>query len=147
LYCADFNRDNYKDIVVGAYNWFHGSRVGRAYLYYGGTKTSIDTKPDKVFTGDAPGGFFGHFIGRGDFNKDGYVDFVAGAWAHSDKEGRAFLYYGSPGDSTELKFDWNTTNAASGKHVLKATIDPVLGEEDTADNTMTTTVDVKAPSQ
>lgn len=34
-----------------------------------------------------------------------------------------------------------------GPHILKAEIAPIAGEEDTADNTMTITVDVKAPSQ
>ena len=144
LLCADFNGDNYKDIVAGAYGWFQSNRVGRAYLYYGGKKDSIDTKPDKVFTGDVPLGCFGHFIGSGDFNKDGYVDFVAGAWGHSAKEGRAFLYYGGPGDSMHLKFDWNTPNASPGEHILKATIDPIAGERDIADNTILRTINIKS---
>jgi len=40
------------------------------------------------------------------------------------------------------------TNASIGKHVLlKASIEPVAGEEDTADNTMTVEVEVKGAFQ
>jgi len=39
------------------------------------------------------------------------------------------------------------TNASIGKHVLKASIEPVAEEDDTADNTMTVEVEVKGAFQ
>jgi hypothetical protein len=39
-----------------------------------------------------------------------------------------------------------TSSATPGKHILRATITPVEGEEDTADNTMTITVNLKEPT-
>ena len=145
LYCADFNNDNYGDIAIGAYSWYWWNCTGRVYVYYGGTKTRMDEHLDRVFTGEAPESCFGLEINGGDFDGDGYIDIVVGAWLYNNRQGRAYLYYGSPGDSTRLKFDWDTTKASVGKHILKATIDPVVGEEDTADNTMTTAVNVKEP--
>jgi hypothetical protein len=146
LFCADFNRDGYGDIAVGAYNWLHQNRIGRTYVYYGGTKTSFDTQPDVIFTGETEGSWFGHDIGGGDFNNDGYTDLVAGAWGYNNKEGRAYVFYAPFENKTDITFNWDTTNASLGKHTLKASIIPVTGEEDVADNTMTVAVEVKEPS-
>ena len=147
LFCADFNRDGYGDIAVGAYNWLRQNRIGRTYIYYGGTKTSIDTQPDVIFTGETEGSWFGHDIGGGDFNNDGYTDLVAGAWGYNNDEGRAYVFYAPFEDKTGITFNWDTTNASPGKHILRATIAPVTEEEDTADNTMTVEVEVKEPSK
>jgi len=145
LFCADFNRDGYGDIAVGAYNWRRQNRIGRTYVYYGGTKTSIDTQPDVIFTGETEGSWFGHDIGGGDFNNDGYTDLVAGAWGYNNNEGRAYIFYSPFPDTENVTFNWDTTNASPGKHVLKASIAPVAGEEDVADNVLTATVNIKAP--
>jgi len=144
LFCANFNRDGYGDIAIGAFNWPHHTRIGRTYVYYGGTKTSIDTQPDVIFTGETEGSWFGHDIGGGDFNNDGYIDLVAGAWGYNNGEGRAYVFYGPFESKTDITFKWNTTNASVGKHTLKAEIRPVAGEKDTEDNTKTTTVNVKS---
>jgi len=49
-----------------------------------------------------------------------------------------------PGTSTIVSFDWNTTGASIGDHVLKAEASVVEEETDnTADNSMTTTVTIK----
>jgi len=143
LFCADFNRDGYGDIAVGAYNWHHRNRIGRTYIYYGGTKTSIDTQPDVIFTGETEGSFFGHDIGGGDFNNDGYTDLVAGAWGYNNQEGRAYVFYAPFENKTDITFSWDTTMASVGDHILKAEIVLVSGEDDTADNIKTTTVNVK----
>jgi len=58
---------------------------------------------------------------------------------------RAYLYYGPFEDATDITFNWNTTNATPGKHILKASIAPVTGEEDVADNVLTATVNIKIP--
>lgn len=106
----------------------------------------MDGDADQTFTGVLRSDF-GKFFNMGDLNNDNYGDIVTGAWRYNNHQGRACLYYGSPGDSTQLKFDWDTTNASLGKHILKASIAPVVGEEDTVDNTTATTVDVKVPSK
>jgi len=144
LFCSDFNRDGYGDIAVGAYNWPRQNRIGRTYIYYGGTKTSIDTQPDMIFTGETEGSWFGHDIGGGDFNNDGYTDLVAGAWGYNNKEGRAYVFYAPFENKTDIGFNWDTTSASVGKHTLKTEISPVEGEKNTEDNIKTATVIVKS---
>ena len=144
--CGYFNNDNYADIAVAALNWYRWNHMGRVYVYYGGTKTLMDDDADKTFAGVLRSDF-GKYFHIGNLNNDNYSDIVIGAWRYNNLQGRAWLYYGSPGDSTQLKFDWDTTNASLGKHILKATIGPVAGEEDTADNTSTVTLHIKEPTQ
>ena len=49
------------------------------------------------------------------------------------------------GASTVLTFVWNTTGASIGNHLLKATAATVVGETNTVDNELTSTVNVKQP--
>jgi cytohesin len=146
LFCADFNRDGYGDIAVGAYNWPRQKRIGRTYVYYGSTKTSIDTQPDIIFTGETESDWFGHDIGGGDFNNDGYTDLVAGAWGYNKEEGRAYVFYAPFEDKTNITFNWDTKNNSIGKHTLKIEIPPVPGEKNTEDNTKTLTIEIKERS-
>jgi hypothetical protein len=136
------NDDDYGDIVVNAYGWLDSDCRGRAYLFYGNTKTHMDTNCDLNFTGHEPQSARMHST-IGDFNNDSYGDSAIGGWRWNNAQGRVWLYYGGPGDSTQLKFHWDTTNASPGKHILKATIAPVEGEKDTADNMMTVEVEIK----
>lgn len=46
------------------------------------------------------------------------------------------------GDSTSLTFDWDTTDASIGDHILKAEASIVPEDTDTVDNSMTTTVTI-----
>jgi hypothetical protein len=52
----DVNGDGYGDIIFGSRSWGAaeggGAGQGRAYLYYGGPKETMDTICDKVFTGE-----------------------------------------------------------------------------------------------
>lgn len=50
------------------------------------------------------------------------------------------------GNSTIVTFNWDTTTSSIGDHNLKAEASAVIGETDTADNSMTTTVTVKEKS-
>jgi len=94
----DIDNDGYDDIILGAIG--SGDRTGRAYLYYGNTKESMDTSHDLVFTGKDPESFFGLTISCGDVDNDGYGDIVIGGYA---KQGRAYLYYGD----SQAKMDAN----------------------------------------
>lgn len=121
---------------------------GRAYLFYGNTKTAMDTDYDYIFAGESgKNDFFGVQLSAGDLNNDGYADALIGAeGAHNDM-GRAYLHYGPFHDTTDITLKWDTTNASPGKHILRASIAPVAGEQSTQDNTKTITIEVKEPSK
>jgi hypothetical protein len=104
----------------------------------------MDTDCDYLFEGEGcTEDYFGVHVGLGDVNKDGYADALIGAWGANFYAGRAYLYYGPFHNKTDISFNWDTTNASIGKHTLRATIAPVAGEEDVADNSMTVEVEVR----
>lgn len=88
----DVDGDGYGDLLVGAPLW-NGER-GRAYLYYGGPDTSMDTTADLIFTGEQAGDRFARDIGLGDINGDGRADIVIGAARYKVGQGRVYIYYG-----------------------------------------------------
>jgi len=143
--CGYFNDDEYLDVFSGGFGTGGGQYPGCAFIFYGGGKSSMDSQWDKRFYGEDKKGLYGMETLPIDINGDGYDDAVVSDIWYDNKRGRVYLYWGSPGDSTQLKFDWDTTNASPGKHILKATIAPVAGEEDTVDNALTATVNIKAP--
>jgi pectate lyase len=136
------NNDNYGDLLIAGFGYHNGDARGQAYIYYGGTNTSMDEAANHTFTGESPGSQPNR-VTLGDVNNDGYDDAIIGGYNYNGGQGRVWLYYGNSNDSTQLKFDWDTTNACLGKHTLKASIAPVAREEDVADNTMTLEVEVK----
>ncbi|MBL7184872.1 MAG: ankyrin repeat domain-containing protein [Phycisphaerae bacterium] len=140
--------DQYGDLIITAYDYPNSKRQSRAYLYYGSTQGEMDTTCDRTFTGEAAG-FDAYRAALSDLNNDGYGDVVlAGAGYPSlQGRGRCLVWYGPFNDRTDITFNWDTTRATPGKHTLRVTIDPVAGEEDTADNTATVTVEVKEPSK
>lgn len=144
---GDVNADGIEDLMVGASGYPRGQNWGRVWLYYGGDH-SFDTDCDMIFDGEARKTNFGRYMDVGDLNNDGYAEIIIGAWAYPDftAQGRAYVFQGEGRSaSKDVTFNWNTANASPGKHVLRASITPVAGEEDTADNTMTVTVEVKGP--
>ena len=89
--CGDVDNDGYGDIVIGA-----SARPGRAYLYYGGSKSNMDAKADVIFKAQSEGNnLFGCSIVCVDQNRDGYDDVVIGAPGYNDSQGRVCLFYGS----------------------------------------------------
>jgi ankyrin repeat protein len=103
--CGDIDNDGREDIVIGARGY--SERRGRAYLYWGGDRNSMDANPDKIFIGDeAKDAQFG--AGRPavcDIDKDGYGDIILGAYISNDRTGRAYLYYGSTKELMDTSAD------------------------------------------
>jgi ankyrin repeat protein len=140
------NNDNYGDLLIAGFGYHNGDARGRAYIYYGDTKEDMNEAADCTFTGEIPGSQPNR-VTLGDVNNDRYDDAIIGGYAYNNGQGRVWLYYSSPMDSAQLKFNWNTTNASVGKHTLKVEIPPIPGEKDISNNTMTVTVEVKEPSK
>jgi hypothetical protein len=147
LVCGNFNGDNYLDVLTGGSG--SGISQGRAFIFYGDAKTTMDNIPDHVFYGESVnGGYAGESI-KVDLNNDGYdeavIPDVLYSRAPKPERGRIYLYYNRSPSLKEISFAWDTTNASTGKHTLKVEITPIDGEKDTADNIYTTIVNIKAP--
>jgi hypothetical protein len=90
---GDVNRDGFDDFLIGAP--FHSlpgkSEVGMAGLYLGGP--GFGGKPALFLTGKEAGERFGFSVsGAGDFNGDGYDDFLVGAPGEHHKSGENDSY-------------------------------------------------------
>ncbi|MBI5488359.1 MAG: FG-GAP repeat protein [Deltaproteobacteria bacterium] len=87
---GDVNGDGFGDVVVGAYAWNgSGLMTGRAYMFLGGA--AMDTTYDVRVDGTAAGAYYGSSVSAaGDFNDDGFADFVFGASGLA----RAEVFYG-----------------------------------------------------
>jgi len=114
---GDVNSDGYDDIIIGAFRYPAGAGYGQAYLFFGGP--AIDEVADLIL--DPPTGGAGQFgisvASAGDFNDDGYADFIVGA-----RGGKAFIYYGGPSlDATpDLTLTGETTGSWFGNSVAPA---------------------------
>jgi hypothetical protein len=108
---GDVNGDGYDDLLIGAFRYPEIASVGQAYLYFGGP--AIDAVADLVIPAPAGGsGWFGVSVASaGDFNGDGYPDFVIGA-QQAGYEGKAFIYYGGP--SLDATPDFTLTGESTG---------------------------------
>jgi hypothetical protein len=137
--CGHFNDDPYGDILIGAArypNYWHG----RAYMFYGNSKTSMDTSWDYIFAGQGlKENYFGFGVSAGDVNGDGHID----ALMCEEGAGRTCLFYGPFHATTDITFTWDTSNASIGKHALKVEIQPVPGEQNTKDNVRIVIVEIK----
>jgi len=96
-FMGDVDGDSCADVLIGARRWPEGTNRGRAYLYYGGLGTSMDTVCDLTFTGENAGDYFGHALGIIDVDNDNFGDILIGAYRYpaGGLEGRAYLYWGS----------------------------------------------------
>jgi ankyrin repeat protein len=97
IHAAYVNDDKYGDFIIGAYDYFRTSGEGRAYLFYGGTKTSIDVEYDHAFDEDVePRTWFGKEGILCDLNNDGFAEAVIGAPAYNNLQGRVYVYFNRP---------------------------------------------------
>ncbi len=112
---GDVNGDGYDDLLIGAFRYPEIQSHGQAYLYFGGP--TLDSVADLVIP--APAGNVGWFgvsvASAGDFNGDGYRDFIIGA-QQSGNEGKAFIYYGGP--SLDATPDLTLTGESTGSLTL-----------------------------
>jgi hypothetical protein len=108
---GDVNGDGHDDLLIGAFRYPEIASVGQAYLYFGGP--AIDLVADLVIPAPAGGsGWFGVSVASaGDFNGDGYPDFIIGA-LQAGYEGKAFIYYGGP--SLDATPDFTLTGESTG---------------------------------
>jgi cytohesin len=115
--CGDIDNDGCEDIVIGANEY--GEKQGRAYLYWGGDRNSMDADADKIFVGkEEKGSYFGLGLPAVyDIDKDGYDDVILGAyWNRADKTGRAYLYYGSTKGLMDTSADLIFTGEKPGNY-------------------------------
>jgi ankyrin repeat protein len=127
--CGDVDNDGYGDIIIGA--CFYPSRKpcqGRAYLYYGGSRSNIDAKADEIFDAESKDK---HYFGQGivciDQNKDGHDDILIGAQGYEDCQGRVYLFYGDTRANLDTAhdktFDGEIPNSDYGFHLVCGDID------------------------
>lgn len=95
---GNVDNDGYADIIIGAFGYPMGARVGRAYIFSG-------FSGDTLYIIDAPDIWGNDFALRvseaGDVNADGYGDFMIGAYFYDlpgvEMAGKVFVYSGFDG--------------------------------------------------
>ncbi|MBI4878039.1 MAG: FG-GAP repeat protein [Planctomycetes bacterium] len=97
---GDVNGDGFSDLVAGANLYDHGQAdEGRAFLFLG-SPSGLAAAPVWTAESDQANANFGISVRTaGDVNGDGFSDVIVGAMqytAASDREGRAYVYHGSP---------------------------------------------------
>ncbi len=69
-YAGDVNKDNYSDVIVGA--WAYDSNTGKAYIYFGNNSINPTPSADITVTGETANSNFGYSVfTAGDVNNDG----------------------------------------------------------------------------
>jgi len=95
------NDDDYGDIVVTAPFYAQNPWSGRAYLFYGGPKKSVDTTCDRVFTLPTEKKNGSQHAALGDIDNDGYLELAIGGPEYNNSQGRVWLYDNKPPGSSD----------------------------------------------
>jgi hypothetical protein len=98
---GDVNGDGYDDVIVGSWLYDHGDADEGAAFVYLGSDSGLADVPAWMGESDSYAAVYGYYCGSaGDVNGDGFDDIAVGARRFSgnglDKEGRVYVYYGSP---------------------------------------------------
>ncbi|MFA6183734.1 MAG: FG-GAP-like repeat-containing protein [Parcubacteria group bacterium] len=89
---GDFDGDSDTDLAVTARAY--SSTLGRTYIFYNdGSIPTTAATADLNITGDASGNYFGQSMTSGDFNYDGKIDLVVGAYGIGVNTGRIYIFY------------------------------------------------------
>lgn len=96
---GDFNNDGFSDLIVGAPGSDEsGENAGSAYLYFGGTSSTVFERVDLALHSSSANARFGASLAfADDMNGDGFSDVIVGAPTDSQSgtnSGRAFIYFG-----------------------------------------------------
>jgi len=145
VYAGYINDDPYGDIIVSAFDYYRLSQYGCAYLFYGGSKKSMDVVYDRMFfeRDIGPLAVFGKEAKLCDLNNDGFDDVVLGAYAYNNFQGRVSIYWNKRPSSTEGKSDWDTTSALAGTHTLQAKVNPIARKENSTIGSRTVAVSIE----
>jgi len=116
---GDVNKDGYSDVIVGAPGY--NVETGKTYVLYGGA--FMDNVADVTMRGDTAFNYFGTSVsGAGDFNGDGFADFISGANNFGQGRGKAYVYQSSSINvNPNLLFVKDFPNDQGGKIQLKWT--------------------------
>jgi len=103
--CGDIDNDGYQDTLIGAAGYNEGR--GRAYLYWGSTRSAMDSTADMLFDGEAEKGstFSAGQPAVYDIDNDGYDDIIVGAFRSGGGTGRAYLYFGNTKELMDTSYD------------------------------------------
>ncbi|MFC1763445.1 ankyrin repeat domain-containing protein [Planctomycetota bacterium] len=116
IVCGDIDNDGYSDIIVTASSY--GNNRGRAYLFWGSDRSSMDANPDKILGDESKAGSFFGFGSPAvcDIDNDGYDDIILGTRrSQDDKKPRVFLYYGNTKEFMDTSHDLAFTADMPGR--------------------------------
>ena len=97
---GDINGDEYADIIVGAPDaQSGGDNAGKAYIYFGGPPSLMDTAADVIISGTDSSDNVGYSVSpAGDVNNDGFDDIIISArnryQSGNPYAGEAYIFYG-----------------------------------------------------
>jgi hypothetical protein len=89
LAAYDIDADDFADVIIGSH-----MGCNRAWLHWGGPRSSFDTSADVIFTGENQSDDFGNYVNVGRIDDDQYPDIMINAYNYGGGIGRSYLYNG-----------------------------------------------------
>jgi len=117
---GDINGDGYDDVMVGSYLYDNGQTDEGAVWIYQGSATGLSATAAWQGESDQASANYGIAVaGGGDFDGNGYADWIVGAWKYDNgqtDEGRTYAYRAdipdADGDGDPTNTDCDDSNAA-----------------------------------
>ena len=110
--CGDIDNDGYDDIIVVA---SRGEFPGRAYLFWGSDRDSMDVNPDKIFDEQVKKNSLVSNPYVYDIDNDGYGDIILGTYLSESPSGKVYLYYGNKKELMDTAADLIFTGEKTGE--------------------------------